>query len=251
MLKPGFARPDVPETSKSDSAMNTVFSLLLNAISSRTAVLLATAILGTTSAPKAQSLDVDVVRDPNADLAIYTATVQAPPGSNATLMLGLQSSFPGVLIPGIFNPLLLNPNSIFALPIPVTVGPRGGVAQFQAPLIATSLFEIPFQAFVIDPLSQLALTNWTTAVHGLGDLNTTWTGGSKQGGQRYELTVQNAVPGAVLRLTVGGQQATATVDLAGSATFDMNANATPGTSVQLTQSVAGGAQTAVGQWTIR
>jgi len=120
----------------------------------------------------AQELTADVIRDPVADLATYTVTVQAPVGSDAFLFGSFYLSASPVQFPGVFNPLMIDPFVAVTIDGFIPVLPTGmgnqGLAQSQLLLPAQDWSGIPIclQAAVIDPAGNVAFSNFATANQG-------------------------------------------------------------------------------------
>ncbi|MEM7204557.1 MAG: hypothetical protein AAF628_30145 [Planctomycetota bacterium] len=157
----------------------------------------------------AQDLNVDVVRDPRAGQAIYTATVQAPPGSRYWLFASAFTLTPPFQLPGFFGVLELDP--LFALQVggAVPVGPTGlGQFSFALPLAESENVELPFQAIVLDPARNLAFSSLATAIHGSEQREAAagaeWVGGYSRRAQTYRMRFFNAAPGAMIEMKVNG-----------------------------------------------
>ncbi len=112
-----------------------------------------------------QDLTAGVSQDPQGNVAMYTCTVTAPPGSFAfgagSLLLG-----PPLPYPGIQNPLLIDPLLLFGLGVQ-PIGPSGlGHFQIPAPMPIVNNMPVMMQAAVVDPLGIIALSDVGGAVPG-------------------------------------------------------------------------------------
>lgn len=113
----------------------------------------------------AQDLDAQVVQDPNAGLAIYTATVQGPPGGLAFPFVSFLQTNP-IPFPNVFGNLLIDPGLSLNLPF-LSLNNQGlGALNIQGPFAVTNGLPLFFQAVVVDPWNnnQLAFTDFGCAV---------------------------------------------------------------------------------------
>ena len=157
----------------------------------------------------AQDLDVDVVRDEANDLAIYTATVTAPPGSSYWLFASPFTLANPLNIPGFVNTLDLDPAFLLRLSGPVPVGPTGtGSFTFSLTMSPLENIEIPFQALVVDPARTLAFSSLATAVHGAesNDFGPQWVGGYSRRTGVYKMHFFGAAPGDRIEIKINGGQ---------------------------------------------
>ena len=197
-----------------------------------------TALTAAFAAPlAAQDLDVQVVRDETIGMATYTATVSAPPRSNAFLLLSLGTLPAPLPIPTVFGPLVLDPLSLFAFPTPIAVGPLGtGQLRFTTPLNLTEGLEIPFQALVVDPRANAALTPLASATHGTEsqDFGMSWVGSYDSRTGDYRMRFWNAAGGDTVEMKVNGQiVASGTVDPSGVVELEFRAQLRRGDRVSI------------------
>lgn len=168
---------------------------------------------------QAQSLDADVVRDPNAGLAIYTATIDGPPGGGAYFLYASLNITPPFFLPGVIGTIHLDPlTAVYLNGGPLL--PSGlGVHTLTLPLAPTQDLTLGFQSLIIDPVGQLAVTDLASALQGSVP--------TPQGGLSYENKHQTSTnnfqmrlsgtPGTQVRLLVnGGAKLDVTTNLDGS-----------------------------------
>lgn len=113
----------------------------------------------------AQELEAEVVQDPNAGLAIYTATVQGPPGGLCFPFVSFGQIHPQ-LYPNVFGNLLIDPNLSLTLPFLPLTNQGLGTSTVQGPITLTNHLPLFFQAVVVDLMNanQLAFTDFGVAV---------------------------------------------------------------------------------------
>jgi hypothetical protein len=190
---------------------------------------LLTAALSFSAVPRAQSIDGEVLRDPNADLATYTIDIDGPPRGTAQVFAGLfLFSSPIQLIP--FGPWWLDTTFVLPLTPPLLLDPQGATQfRFDLPLDLSSGIPLTFQCLNIDVVGNLRLSNNAVALgHNAAppqpQKNFDYTFAYDTGGS--ELRVAGAAtPGAVVEIRVvdsSGTVATMSTTVPASGKFGLN-----------------------------
>jgi len=195
---------------------------------------LAAALLAAGGLARAQDLEAEVVREPDADLATYTLDFEGPPSGVAFLFGGLSVTQQPFQLPGILHPLYLDPFGSFPLGGAVPLGPSGLTDyEFLLPMTELQDVHLHFQCVALDVAGVLAASNLASGIQGAAPLAGAppleWSGSYRTAPDVYTLKVTGQ-PGANVRLLVnGGQKAE------GQVVLDANGEATVEVPVTLEQ----------------
>ena len=190
---------------------------------------------------QAQDLDVDVQRDPSADLAMYTVNLDGPPSGTAFLFASLNVALPYTISP-VLNPLHLNPFGVLPLGGATVLDPFGATNyQFQLPMLQWEHQHIHLQSIVIDAAFNFAATNLACGIQGAAPVpaggGLEWSGSYRTNPHVYTLKLKGN-PGAQVRLLVnGGQKGEAFAILGpnGEATIELPTQLAPGDGLSIEQ----------------
>ena len=179
-------------------------------------VLALTTLAATT---QAQSLDADVVRDPNAGLATYTANVAGASPAASTRSTARSGSCPPTRSEGCSGTSTWTPSRRSSSRSSRRWTPWGRAdCSFQLPLTSFEDLTLGFQAVLIDPLSQVAVTNLGSTVQGTAGTGfnvLAWEANHRTDTQQYTLRLFGN-PGTQVRVIVnGGDKADVSTNLDG------------------------------------
>jgi len=111
----------------------------------------------------AQTLDADVVTDPNAGTCTYTIDLWGPPSGTSLFVASLLQA-PPFQLPGIWGEFEIDDTLMVPIGL-VPLNPAGqGQAQVNGPAGLANELPLFFQALVIDNQQQLAFPNFAMAV---------------------------------------------------------------------------------------
>lgn len=110
------------------------------------------ALILTNEPVAAQDFDVQVQRDPKANMAIYDFHFQGPPRGHGWMFVSPLIQLPPLPLPGNIGPLFLNPGAFFPVLPPLQLDNQGQL-QVPVPIPFGVLDDVPlvFQPAFIDP----------------------------------------------------------------------------------------------------